>query len=70
MIDIKDFSQLQKKSSRSFNDQKALIKKIIAGREIKCPDCGQNIQHFPPETSEQPGIRCTRRCTDIELDFS
>ncbi len=70
MIDLKNFNQLQKDSTRSFNDQKALIKKVISGREIKCDQCGQTLVLVTPEKSDRPGIRCKKGCTDIELDFT
>lgn len=70
MVDLSQFKQLQKESSRSFNDQKALIKKVIAGRQIKCPQCAQILRLATPENSDRPGIRCNNGCTDIELDFS
>lgn len=70
MVDLANFKQLQKDSARSFNDQKALIKKVISGREIKCDVCRQLLTLNTPESSERPGIRCKKGCTDIELDFS
>ncbi|NQZ84068.1 MAG: hypothetical protein HRT52_24005 [Colwellia sp.] len=70
MIDIKQFSELKKNSAKSFNDQKALIKKVMSGRLIKCKTCGQPLQLMLPENSSQPGIYCQKRCTDISLDFA
>lgn len=65
-----DFKQLQKQTAKSFNDQKALIKKVMAGREMCCKTCGQSLTLVLPEQSETPGIRCKKGCTDIQLDFS
>ena len=70
MVDLSQFKQLQKESSRSFNDQKALIKKVIAGRQIKCPQCAQILRLATTENSDRPGIRFNNVCTDIKLDFS
>jgi len=70
MIDIKQFSQLKKNSTKSFNDQKALIKKVMSGRKINCKICGQPLELILPESSDQPGIYCQKKCTDINLDFS
>lgn len=64
-----DFSALGKKSSQSFHQQKALIKKVLAGQQMPCPVCKQSLRVFPPG-SDQPGIRCPKGCTDIALDFS
>ena len=69
MIDAEQFKQLQKRSAKSFNDQKALIKKVMAGRTIACTVCGEALMLFPPESSDTPGIRCRKQCTVIELDF-
>lgn len=70
MLELGQFKQLQKNSAKSFNDQKALIKKVMAGRDIKCSLCSQSLYLFTPEQSEQAGIRCNKGCTDIQLDFA
>ncbi|EKE73758.1 hypothetical protein [Gallaecimonas xiamenensis] len=63
-----DFSGLNKKTAKSFNDQKALIKKVMSGRPMACPQCGKPLVLHPPG-SAQPGIRCAKGCTDIALEF-
>lgn len=74
MIDIKQFSALQKASKNSFANQKQIVKKVIAGQKVLCPKCQQPLQLFTPENcananSQSSGIRCTQGCTDIQLDF-
>ena len=69
MFDIKQFDQLKKTSAKSFNDQKALIKKVMAGRQIKCETCGTIIRLVVPEDKGSPGVFCDKGCTDISLDF-
>jgi len=64
-----DFSKLNKSSAKSFNEQKATIKKLMQGREIKCAQCQQAIVLYLPEQSANPGARCAKGCTDIALDF-
>ncbi|MDP4982642.1 hypothetical protein [Pseudoalteromonas tunicata] len=64
-----DFSQLNKSSAKSFNEQKATIKKLMQGREMKCPHCLKAIVLYLPEQSANPGARCAKGCTDIALDF-
>ncbi|MGI2260143.1 hypothetical protein [Shewanella sp. GXUN23E] len=71
-----DFSQINKLSAKSFNDQKNLIKRIGKGQTVHCADCGQVLQlRVPgknPRQQEQEalyGIHCPRGCTDIELEF-
>ena len=70
MLDIKQFEQLKKSSARSFNDQKALIKKVMAGRQMKCETCGTAIRLVLPEDKGIAGIYCEKGCTDVALDFS
>jgi len=69
MIDIKQFDELKKTTAKSFNEQKALIKKVMAGRNIPCKTCGTTIKLVLPEKSEQAGLFCTKGCTSILLDF-
>ena len=68
-----DFSQVNKLSAKSFNDQKSLIKRIGNGQTVHCADCGQVLQLRVPGKSQRDdaryGIRCTKGCTDIELEF-
>jgi 3-deoxy-D-arabino-heptulosonate 7-phosphate (DAHP) synthase len=78
MIDIKQFDLLKKNSAKSFNDQKALIKKLMAGRMINCPDCGKALELNLPKGNQsakqgvqkkKTGYCCIKGCTDVELDF-
>lgn len=69
MIDTKQFDTIKKTSAKSFNDQKALIKKVMAGRVIACDTCGTAIKLVLPEQSGSPGLYCNKGCTDIALDF-
>lgn len=73
MIDIKQFASLQKNSSRSFHQQKAIIKKLMAGQQVLCQCCQQPLQlHLPNGKNENEAstICCKKGCTDIQLDFS
>lgn len=80
MIDEKQFNalskQLGKQSSKSYNDQKAMIKKVLAGRDIYCKSCKQLLVATLPDSDveagdgSQSGIRCVKGCTDISLDFA
>jgi len=70
MTNTKMFAAFNKQTAKSFNDQKALIKKVLAGRVVLCDTCKQPL-HFlsPSETSVAGRIRCNKGCTDIELDI-
>ncbi|MEW6998315.1 hypothetical protein AADZ86_11470 [Colwelliaceae bacterium BS250] len=65
-----DFSTLNKITAKSFNDQKATIKKVMQGRDIKCKVCHLSLALVTPQQSDKPGIFCPKGCTDIELDIS
>ena len=62
------FKQLSKHYAKSFNDQKALIKKVLAGREVLCKSCQQAIC-FQENDKECAQLRCAKGCTDILLDI-
>lgn len=68
-MDEQQFSRLKKVSAKSFNDQKALIKKVLAGRDISCQHCGTAIRVVLPEDKQTTGLYCAKGCTNIALDF-
>lgn len=69
MIDLKQFSELEKNSKNSFEKQKQMVKKVMAGQTVLCPKCQQPLFLALPECSAAPGIRCKKNCTDLQLDF-
>ena len=69
MIDIKQFSALQKASKNSFAKHKQLLKKVMAGQVVLCTTCQQPLFLYTPEHDNTPGIRCNKGCTDLQLDF-
>jgi len=74
MIDIKQFSALQKASKNSFAKQKQMMKKVMAGQTVLCSKCQQPLflltpDHCSTASSDISGIRCKKGCTDIQLDF-
>tara|TARA_R110000744_G_scaffold147040_1_gene259981 strand:- start:481 stop:693 length:213 start_codon:yes stop_codon:yes gene_type:complete len=68
-MDEQQFSRLKNVSAKSFNDQKALIKKVLAGRDINCQQCGTLIRAILPEDNKATGLYCEKGCTNIALDF-
>ena len=61
-----DFSGLNKATAKSFNQQKNVIKKVLAGQSVLCPSCKQSLS-----LTEQSGaliIKCQQGCTDIKLE--
>lgn len=74
MIDIKEFSQLQKKSKNSFASQRLLIKNVMAGKTVLCVICQQPLLLIAPKctdtvSGDNLGIHCQKGCTNIQLDF-
>lgn len=64
-----DFSKLNKHFANSFNQQKALLKKLMSGKEVKCDTC-QGIIRLEMDATQGIGIaRCEKGCTDIELNI-
>jgi hypothetical protein len=75
MIDISQFSALQKKSKSSFAEQKQIMKKVMAGQRVLCPTCQQPLYLSTPKRSadsknEKLSICCKKGCTDIQLDIN
>lgn len=61
-----DFSALNKNAAKSFNQQKSLIKNVLAGKDIQCPTCSGKLNVTPTETGLV--LKCKKACTDINLD--
>ncbi|MGF1790377.1 hypothetical protein L4D21_07205 [Photobacterium profundum] len=65
-----DFSGLNKQTQKSFGDQRAIIKRVMQGKQVLCGECKQPLLLVTPEASDKPGISCKKGCTNIELDFA
>jgi len=68
-MDEQQFKRLKTVSAKSFNDQKALIKKVLAGRDMPCPQCGTMIRVVLPEDKKVTGLYCAQGCTNIAVEF-
>lgn len=64
------FDQLKRQSAKSFNDQKALIKKVLSGREVKCQQCRTIILFSFAHEQKPAQLSCKNGCTNIELDIA
>ena len=64
------FKALEKQSSKSFHDQKALIKRVLAGKPAKCEVCKQAVAFVPATENKPASIACKKGCTDIHLDIA
>ncbi len=66
-----DFDALNKKFANSFNEQKALIKKLSQGKQVRCPDCGQVIAlSLIAGQEKRAAAKCPKGCTTIEFDLA
>ena len=61
-----DFSALNKHAAKSFNQQKALIKKVLSGKTVLCETCQTSLQVVTKPIGL--AICCKKGCTDIELE--
>lgn len=61
-----DISAFNNKAAKSFNQQKALIKRILSGKSAQCPECNAQLQVSPQANGFK--VNCTKGCTDIELE--
>ncbi|MCF2911097.1 hypothetical protein L1285_22610 [Pseudoalteromonas sp. DL2-H2.2] len=65
-----DFSHLNKASAKSFNEQKALLKKLSKGQTVLCKHCNQPVQlDLKVAEGTKGSAHCAKGCTHIELDL-
>ncbi|REL27837.1 hypothetical protein DXX93_15580 [Thalassotalea euphylliae] len=69
-MDLSSLKTLQQNSKRSYNDQKSIIKKVLAGKVITCKACQQPVTFAPAADTRSAKVGCAKGCTDIELDIS
>lgn len=63
-----DFSVVNKETSDSFHKQKAVIKKVLAGKVVTCSHCQQALVLIPTDNDGHAYINCQKGCTNIELE--
>jgi len=68
-MDLSALTLLQRNSKKSYNDQKALIKKVLAGKNVLCVHCKQAINFQPADDVSQGVVSCKNGCTNIRLDM-
>ncbi|MCO7191162.1 MULTISPECIES: hypothetical protein [unclassified Pseudoalteromonas] len=65
-----DFSQLNKARAKSFNDQKALLKKLSKGQTVLCSHCNQPVSlDLTGAEGTKGSAHCAKGCTHIALDL-
>ncbi|KPU83684.1 hypothetical protein JI57_00565 [Psychromonas sp. PRT-SC03] len=63
-----DFSAINKSSTRSYHEQKNMIKNIGKGRTVLCPMCQQALTLWV-SVNDATGVTCSRGCTSISLEI-
>ena len=61
-----DFAKLNKLTADSYNQQKRLIKNVLAGKQVKCQHCHQELKTTLLE--QEILVRCEQGCTDLKLE--
>ncbi|WP_411992168.1 hypothetical protein [Agarivorans sp. DSG3-1] len=64
------FKELNKRSANSYQQQRQLIKQVLAGKLKQCESCKQALFVVLPGQEKAPGVYCTKGCTAIELEIS
>jgi hypothetical protein len=63
-----DFSAVNNAATRSFNEQRNLIKRIGKGETVLCASCQQPLT-LSVSTEQEPGVNCQKGCTSITLEL-
>ncbi|WP_432454109.1 MULTISPECIES: hypothetical protein [unclassified Agarivorans] len=65
------FKELNKRSANSYQQQRQLIKQVLAGKAKTCEQCRQPLYLVLPSQSQTQasGIYCAKDCTHIELEI-
>ncbi|MDO6428797.1 hypothetical protein Q4489_17445 [Thalassotalea sp. 1_MG-2023] len=68
MLDISQLQTLQKRSAKSYHQQKKLIANVLKGQKECCPHCEKPLSINVDYDQGITKIRCKAACTDIELE--
>jgi len=63
-----DFSQINKSTADSFNQQRNLIKRLAKGNTVLCEQCQKPLMLTVISEGES-GVQCTKGCTQINLEL-
>jgi hypothetical protein len=65
-----DFSEINKKASESFHQQRNILKKLAQGRTIKCEVCNMPLNlNLNTNKADKGHVNCKKGCTDIMLEL-
>lgn len=63
-----DFSQQNKLFAHSYNQQKALLKKVLSGKAVNCEKCRSQLTVTQSEASTLQ-VTCSKGCTQLTLEI-
>lgn len=63
-----DFSAINKSATKSFAQQRNIIKQLGKGKTVLCQTCKQPLTLTVTSTGA-PGVSCAKGCTDIGLEL-
>jgi hypothetical protein len=64
-----DFRALQSKQKEAFNEHRALVKKVLKGRQVNCKTCNKPLVAQVIVDQKKIEIKCQKGCTDLLLDI-
>lgn len=63
-----DFSQINKNTADSFNQQRNIIKHLAKGKMVLCEQCQQPLT-LKVTSEGESGVWCAKGCTQINLEL-
>jgi len=63
-----DFSQINKNTAKSFNQQRNVIKLLAKGKTVLCEQCQQPLT-LTVKNEDESGVQCLKGCTQINLEL-
>ncbi|XOK62179.1 hypothetical protein ACJ7K1_03315 [Paenibacillus elgii] len=43
--------------------------KVVAGEEVKCPNCGQTLMFFQKDSGRHPGVYCPNDDFEVLIEY-
>ncbi|TEW47684.1 hypothetical protein [Psychromonas algicola] len=63
-----DFSQINKSTAKSFNQQRNVIKLLAKGKTVLCEACQEPLT-LTVKNEDESGVQCLKGCTQINLEL-
>lgn len=64
-----DFSALNKKFANNFNNQKAVLKKLLKGGTVNCDTCNKPLNVALNNKDGEFIVSCESGCTQLTLEI-